>query len=226
MPRLARIVIPNIPHHVVQRGNRRQTTFFSEHDKAAYLDILKKHLVLNDVQLWAYCLMTNHVHLIVMPAAQESLARGVGGTHQEYTHRINEREGWTGCLWQGRFYSCPLDDPYLFRAIRYVERNPVRAGIVRQAEDYVWSSARAHVFRKRDPILTDIKLKLRVPDWRTYIQVEISDETDELRKHFRTGRPLGETGFTERLEALTGRSIARKKPGPRGPRSKKRASEE
>jgi putative transposase len=138
--------------------------------------------------------------------------------HQEYTNRVNDREGWVGHLWQGRFYSCPLDGPYLFRAIRYVERNPVRAGIVRRAEDYAWSSARAHVFGKQDPILADIKIRLRVPDWRAYLGEEAQSDTDEMRRHIKTGRPMGEAEFTGRLEALTGRAIARKKPGPRGPR--------
>jgi len=220
MPRLARIVIPNIPHHIVQRGNRKQQTFFSEHDMATYLEILKKHFLLRRVRLWAYCLMTNHVHLIVVPPSIEGLVRGVGGMHKEYTNLINAREGWIGHLWQGRFFSCPLDGPYLFRAIRYVERNPIRAGIVRRAEEYAWSSARAHVLGMEDSILADFGLKARMPDWRDFLREEMSSDNEELRLHFRTGRPLGDKAFTAKLEALTGRSIARKKSGPKGPRKK------
>ncbi len=216
MARLARIVIPNIPHHVVQRGNRRQTTFFSEHDKGAYLEILKKQSALNGIKIWAFCLMNNHVHLIIVPSNPKSLAQGIGQTHQEYSNRINKREGWNGYLWQGRFYSCPLDEPYLYAAVRYVERNPVRAGIVRYAEDYAWSSARSHIFGREDPILADFHLTQRISDWASFLRKEVPSENDELRKHFRTGRPLGDDAFIRKLEALTERIIAKKKPGPKG----------
>jgi putative transposase len=217
MARLARIVIPKLPHHIVQRGNRKQRTFFSEHDKATYLDILGKNIAACDLKLWAYCLMTNHVHLIAVPGERESLAQAIGGTHQEYSNRINRREGWTGYLWQGRFYSCPLDEPYLFMAIRYVENNPVRSGIVRQAEDYAWSSAKAHVLGSEDVLLSDFSLKSRVLDWRAYLREGIDSDNEEIRRHFRTGRPLGDGNFIARLEALTGRSLTIKKSGPKGP---------
>ena len=150
MARLARVVVPEMPHHVIQRGNRRQVVFFSNEDKASYLKILSLQARLFGVKIWAYCLMNNHVHLIAVPKREDSLVKAVGETHALYTRMINFREGWRGYLWQGRFKSVVMDEQYLIAAMRYVELNPMRARIVAKAEDYEWSSARTHISRIKD----------------------------------------------------------------------------
>ena len=153
MGRIARVVAEGMPHHVIQRGNRRQKVFFKDEDKQSYLTILKEQSERFGVNYWAYCLMDNHVHLIAVPETRESLARAIGEAHRRYTRMINFREGWRGYLWQGRFSSFLLEERHLYAAIRYVERNPVRVKIVKRAEDYKWSSAYAHVSKGGDELI-------------------------------------------------------------------------
>ena len=124
MARLARIVVPQIPHHITQRGNRRQQTFFSAADYQTYLDFLIKYCTRERVEIWAYCLMPNHVHLIAVPETADGLRRAIGETHRRYTCEINEREDWRGYLWQGRFASFPMDQSYLLAAACYIELIP------------------------------------------------------------------------------------------------------
>ena len=131
MSRIARVVAAGIPHHVTQRGNRRQPTFFGDDDYHAYLELMAQWCRRCGVAIWAYCLMPNHVHLIAVPKSEDSLRRGIGEAHRRYTRRVNFREGWRGHLWQGRFASFVLDEDYLLAATRYVELNPVRARLVR-----------------------------------------------------------------------------------------------
>lgn len=216
MPRIARVVNADHPHHIIQRGNRKQKVFFKEEDKAAYLRILREQSEKYGVYCWAYCLMDNHVHLIAVPETEKGLAMAIGETHRRYTCMINLREGWRGYLWQGRFSSFPLDPAYLYSAIRYVERNPVRAGIVTKAENYIWSSARAHIQKIKDPILRDFYLTEEIPDWREYLRNP--DENENLatfRKHAQTGRPLGPKSFLKNLEQKSGRVLVKQKPGPK-----------
>ena len=143
MPRLARVVLPELPHHVIQRGVRSMPVFASDHDRQKYLSLLKEFGARHGVQFWAWCLMTNHVHLVVVPKHDTSLARAIGEAHRRYTLALNVREGVRGHLFQERFHSFPIQtDRHLIAVVRYVERNPVRAGLARQAADYPWSSAR------------------------------------------------------------------------------------
>ena len=212
MPRIARLVIPDLPHHIIQRGNRRQDVFFSDQDRQAYMDYLSVHCKKEGVSIWAWCLMNNHVHLIGVPKKEESLSKGVGKTHKEYTRRINFREKWRGYLWQGRFSSYPLDEKHLYRALRYVERNPVRAGIVKKAQDYPWSSARAHITKQNHPLLENNSLNIE--DWQAYLEEEDNQKDLSLfRKHANTGRPLGSERFIEMIEDITGIDLKKKKPG-------------
>src|SRR5437868_509366 len=139
MVRLARVVVPLYPHHVTQRGNRRQQTFFCEEDYRAYKSLLGIWCRRLGVGIWAYCLMPNHVHLIAVPESESALRVALGEAHRRYTRRVNFREGWRGHLWQGRFGSVVLDGAHLFAAGRYVERNPVRAGLWVEPWDYQWS---------------------------------------------------------------------------------------
>ncbi|MCR4336513.1 MAG: transposase [Candidatus Omnitrophica bacterium] len=205
-----------MPHHVVQRGNRRQQVFFRDQDKQKYLEILKKQKDEHGLKIWSYCLMNNHVHLIVVPEKKESLALGIGETHKRYTRMINFREEWRGYLWEGRFKSFVLDEKYLYAAVKYVERNPVRAGIVKKAEEYAWSSARFRVSGEGNEILSDYYLLDEVKDWRVYLQQEDEDKNLSLiRRHGATGRPWGSSEFMDRLARKFGVDLRPKKPGPK-----------
>jgi len=214
MPRLARLIVPTVPHHITQRGNRRQRVFFSDMDKSLYLRLLLDNSPQVGLRWLAYCLMDNHVHLIGIPKNEDDFASALGETHRKYTTIINIREKWKGHLWQGRFGSCPLDDFHLLMAVRYVERNPVRAGLVESAGEYVWSSARSHLSLCDDPLLTGTKGYLNIEDWREYL-AEKDDERfmKTIRLHERTGRPMGSDEFLANLEALTGRILRKKKTG-------------
>ncbi|MEA3465208.1 MAG: transposase [Thermodesulfobacteriota bacterium] len=146
MPRIARIIAPDFPHHVTQRGNNRATVFCDDEDRQTYLHLLDKYSKKFSLQIWAYCLMDNHVHLLAVPEKEESLARGVGLTNQVYTQYLNRKRNQSGRIWQNRFYSCLVDnDAYLWTVARYIECNPLKAGIADNAEGYHWSSAKAHV---------------------------------------------------------------------------------
>jgi putative transposase len=213
MPRLARLVVPGLPHHLTQRGNRRQPVFFTEQDRQTYLHELLVQTRQHGVAIWAYCLMTNHVHLVAVPAHPESLARAVGEAHRRYTAQVNRRAGWTGYLWQGRFASFPMEARHAVAAIRYVERNPVEVRLVAQAEDYPWSSARAHVRGTHDPLLTPCPLQTEIPDWRRFLAEPLTEWGRVLEQHSRTGRPLGEPAFIAQLEQRTGRRLQKQPPG-------------
>ena len=214
MARIARVVVEDLPHHVVQRGNRNQRVFFGEQDKRAYLDLLGHFAQRHRLEIWAYCLMDTHVHLIVVPRQPEGLARALAETHRRYTRMINFRYKWRGYLWQGRFSSYLMDEPYLFAAVRYVERNPVAAGMVQRAEDYRWSSAKAHVTKQPDPLLSPSFLEDQIPDWSAYLGAD--DETPvPIEQHLRTGRPVGTRAFVQRLERRLGRVLGKGRPGPK-----------
>jgi putative transposase len=214
MPRIARLVVCGLPHHVIQRGNRRQKVFFSDKDKVLYLEILRKQSQKTGIRFWAYCLMENHVHFVAVPDYPDSFSRGLGEAHRRYTSLINIRENWTGFLWQGRFLSNPLDEAHLFAAARYIERNPVRAGLVNLAEEYPWSSAKAHVLGIRDSLLSEDTPSFFSNNWAH--RLRIADQENELQlfgKHAQTGRPLGNEAFIQNLENSTGRKIAFQKRG-------------
>ena len=171
------------------------------------------------VEIWAYCLMPNHVHFIAVPGSKDGLCRAIGEAHRRYTRRINFREGWRGYLWQGRFSSSPMDDEYLFRAARYIEMNPVRAGLVDRPEEYRWSSAASHLDGRDDGLVRTAPLLDRSIDWSKYLYEREQDQfIGELHRTARTGRPLGELGFVEKLEAILGRRLKPHKPG-RKPKS-------
>jgi putative transposase len=214
--RIARVEAVGAPHHVIQRGNRRQNVFLREGDKAEYLRILALQSKIFDMHVWAYCLMDNHIHLIVVPCRKGSLAEAIGETHKLYTRMINFREGWRGYLWQGRFKSFPLDEKYLYAVVRYVERNPVRAKITTSAQDYPWSSARAHVLDADTEVLARFYLQDEIKGWSEYLSdADGEDNLKLVRRHILTGRPLGEEVFVKRLEEQLGRRLTRQRPGPK-----------
>ncbi len=216
MARLARVVASGFPHHITQRGNRRQLTFFQESDYQLYHDLTLKWCSHHGVQIWSYCLMPNHVHLIVVPDKEENLGRAIGEIHQRYTRAINFRTGWRGHLWQGRFHSFPMDEYYLIATARYIELNPVKAGLVKSPEDYMWSSARHHLGEYKDPLLTRSPLNSIVKDWGAFLSSSVDDKQHEdIRRAERTGRPLGSTSFVQSLEGILNRELKKKRPGPK-----------
>lgn len=214
MARIARVVVPGIPHHIVQRGNRCQKVFFSDDDRRAYIDYLRKYAKPAGIHFWGYCLMDNHVHIIAVPDKEESFACGFSEAHRRYTRMINFREKWRGYLWEGRFKSYPLNQPHLYAAMRYIERNPVRAKIVENAWNYSWSSAGAHVFKRKDSLLDDNFMLSGIQNWRSFLSGEDKqDDADIFNIHTNTGRPLGDDKFIDIVEKATGRDLRRQKPG-------------
>lgn len=209
MPRLARPVFAGIPHHITQRGNRREDVFFSDADHKAYLTWLREYCDKYKVQVVAYCLMTNHVHLVAVPSTATALEQLLRPLHTRYAQRINREKGWKGHLWQGRFFSSALDDAYLWAAIRYVERNPVRAQIVRKAENYPWSSAAAHCGLRDDPVLAQSLAWAErfgaIDDWSAWLaEGDQSDQLDVLRRRVERGLPCGSDQFIRKLERRVG----------------------
>lgn len=216
MPRIARVIAPGIPHHITQRGNRRMQTFFGDKDYKAYVDIMAEWCFKYSVQIWAYCLMPNHVHMIAVPKTEDDLRRAIGEAHRRYTRLINFREGWRGHLWQGRFASFPMDERYLLAATRYVELNPVRARLVDDPAKWRWSSTVAHLTGKDDDFVSVTPLLDLVGDWREFIYSHgVGRDFEMIRKHERTGRPLGSTGFIEKIERMLERTLKSQKPGPK-----------
>lgn len=214
MARMARVVVPDIPHHVTQRGNRRQKVFFCEGDYLHYIQLLRQYCNKAAVEIWAYCLMPNHVHLVMTPTTEVGLHLSLAEVHRRYTLFINLRENWRGYLWQGRFASFPMDEKYLYSAVRYVEMNPVRAGLCNMADEWRWSSARAHLNKVDDDLVSVKPMLDRVGDWSSYLSSGKEESRyDELRKHTGTGRPLGSDSFLTYLESLTGRSLKCKRAG-------------
>ena len=224
MPRLARIVIPGCPHHVTQRGNNRQDVFFVDDDRLTYLTLLGEESEKHGLSVEGYCLMTNHVHLVATPTAEDSLAKTLGRTHFRYTQYVNRLHGRSGHLWQNRFYSCALDDDHTWTAMAYVEQNPVRARIVRRPWRYRWSSAAAHCGHAGDRSgLLDLKRwgrRLGANDWEETLAETVGKETlSVVRLNTHRGRPLGSDRFLSKIESLVGRRL---RPLPVGrPRKKK-----
>lgn len=212
MSRSARIVIPNFPYHITQRGNYRQDIFQDDEDRLRYLSWIDEYSKKYDLSVFAYSLMDNHVHFIAIPQKEESLAKVFSIVHMRYSQYFNKKRKTSGHLWQGRFYSCVLDEPYLMTAIRYVEKNPVRAGIVKKAYQWKWSSAAAHIGKTRGEIyLEDITNLMDVPieSWEQYLDCdENEEEVRNLRKHTMTGHPLGTTVFMAKLEKKVGRVLS------------------
>jgi len=206
--------VPNVPHHVTQRGNRRQRTFFGAEDYEYYLELLERWLPALGAAVWSYCLMPNHVHLVVVPESETSLARAVGEVHRRYSKRVNCRKDWRGYLWQGRFYSCPVEsESYIAACVRYVLCNPVRARLVARAADWPYSNASALSAGRRDSIADHSTLLRFVPDWRPLLNGIEAEEADALRLATRTGRPFASDRFIGALEQQLGRALARRRPG-------------
>lgn len=219
MARIARVVVEGVPYHVTQRGNGRQQVFQSGMDYALYRSLLKENAKQYEVSILAYCLMPNHTHLVCVPARPDSLARALGRTHSDFARHFNIDRQSCGHVWQARFYSCALDTPHLWRAMAYVERNPVRAGLIAEAWDYPWSSAAANCgLNSTDPLVEPCAVweeEYGYKRWREVLLSSVSEEAmaHRIREATRCGWPLGSTAFVQELEEHTGRRLHPLPPG-------------
>ena len=175
---------------------------------------MAEHKAEAGVHVWSYCLMSNHVHFVAVPKEPDSLSRLFGRVHRHYTRAINFRQKCTGHLWQERFHSFVMDEPYLLATVKYVELNPVKARLCQKPEHWPWSSTRAYLSRRDDSVVTTAPMLGRISDWRAYLDAE-SDKDELIEKCTSSGRPAGDESFISRLEALTGCDLQRKKPGPK-----------
>ena len=212
MARLPRVVVVDVAHHVTQRGNARQVILADDPDRITYLELLRQSSELYGLSLLGYCLMSNHVHLMVVPRTPLALCQTLKHTHGRYASYWNARQSSSGHVWQGRFYSCPLDDSHLWAGLRYAELNPVRAGMVSAADEWPWSSAAAHC----NPDVSDEMLEMErwqkrwtAAGWSEYLAAgESPTDVSVLRHCTHTGRPLGTTEFIAALEQTTLRRLA------------------
>ena len=216
MARLARLVVPGLPHHVTQRGNGRAQTFFGDDDYRLYRDLLAGACRAAKVEVWAWVLMPNHVHLILNPSDADGLRRALAPAHRRYAGHVHARQRLTGHFWQGRFGSVVMDEDHLAAALRYVALNPVRARLVARAEDWPWSSVRAHLAGRDDGLASVAPVLSRYPSFADLLDLG-PDEAgfERLRRAESIGRPLGEEAFIARLEAATSRPL---RPARRGRR--------
>jgi len=216
MSRIARVVAVGLPHHITQRGNNRADVFFDESDRLFYLQILHKYYTEFKLTIWAYCLMSNQVHLLAVPEYQFSLSQGIGRANLIYTQYINKKYNCSGRLWQNRFFSCPVDkEQYLWVVARYIETNPVRARLVKQPLDYHWSSAMKHIKGVNDLLINEsdwLKPEMR-EEYSQFIKEQSEDEIIMIRKATSSGRPLGGKKFTENLEKVLIRKLQTQTPG-------------
>ena len=223
MARLGRVVIPGYPHHVTQRGNGRARTFFSADDYALYRDLLAEHCRAADVDVWAWCLMPNHVHLILVPSDPDGLRRALAAVHRRYAGVIHARRKRTGHFWQGRFGAVVMDEEHLAAALGYVSLNPVRARLVKRARDWRWSSTRAHLRGEDDGVTSLAPIRDRFPRFADLLAAaQDVEKFDRLRAAESIGRPVGDDGFLATIERLTARRL---RPGKRGPKPKTPAND-
>jgi putative transposase len=211
MPRIARVVATGLPHHITQRGNYQREIFANDRDRSRYLSWIKSYSIKFGVKIYAYCLMTNHVHFVAVPLNENSFAKTFNTAHMRYSQYFNRRIEANGHLFQGRFYSCVLDERHLMAAARYVERNPVRAGLVNKPWDWKWSSARAHIGDEQEIFSEEEFLNemgIKPNHWREYLN-DFDNEVwiKEIRQHTLNGRPLGSEIFVGKLEHIFGRPL-------------------
>jgi putative transposase len=214
MPRIGRVVCSDAPYHVTQRGNYRQDIFEEEADREKYMEFFMMYKEKYNLKLYAWCLMSNHVHFVVEPSTEDGLAKVFNNTNMRYSQYFNRKRGLAGHLFQGRFFSCVLDEEHLYEAIRYVELNPLRANMVLNLEDYYWNSAYLRLTRNTAYKLDSIDNYFVITDWKTYLQEPLNeDKIAQLRTHTKTGRPLGNEKFIQKLEKKLGIKITIEKPG-------------
>lgn len=209
MARQARITLANTPHHVSQRGNRGEPVFFERTDFETYKTLMAEQCAAHDVSIWAYCLLPNQVHMIACPQKADNLGRAIGEAHRRYTRYINEKKDWRGHLFQDRFYSCALDETAVIDAGHFIETLPVVAGIAPRPENYLWSSAKAHLQDRDDNLLLKYKpLTGTMGDWAGFLAMPLPRKImDEITLHLQTGRPRGSDQFLSDIERSLGKRV-------------------
>jgi len=217
MARFARVIALGVPHHITQRGNARRFILDSDADRRVYLDLLRQSAERSEIELIGYCLMSNHVHLIAIPNKANVLGLALKDAHGRYASYWNAMRCSSGHVWQGRYYSCPLDEPHLWEALRYTELNPVRAGLTSEAEAWRWSSAAAHCGAEARNEVLDLEVWRKswtASAWRQYLAAgETEPKLTEIRRCTHTGRPLGSAEFVQALEGTMKRRLAPQKGG-------------
>jgi putative transposase len=214
--RIARVVVPGLPHHVTQRGNRREPVSFGAGDYQLYRRLIAAAARRAGAEIWAYCLIPNHVHLIVTPTDPDGLRATFAEAQRRYTGAINALSQWTEHLFQvqGRFGAVVMDEPHLLAATRYIALNPVAAGLVSRAENWPWSSARAHLAGEDDELATVAPLRALIPDFAALLTAPADPATTARIERAPTiGRPLGAPEWIATLERQLGRRLAPGKPG-------------
>ncbi len=212
MARIRRIVIPNTPHHITQRGVRSMNIFFKDEDYQYYKELLYTQSKLHGLQIISYCLMTNHVHIIAIPKNIESLSKAIGETHRLYTRKINFEQKVKGHLFQERFYSTPLDETHFLYALRYVEQNPVKAYMVKYPWEYKYSSAKYRLNEiKEDKLLSNYEPIDNITNYKEFL--EENTQTKLLKEKTRTGKPCGDDSFYDKIKVVTGIDYKNKKAG-------------
>ncbi|MEW6536535.1 MAG: transposase [Candidatus Auribacterota bacterium] len=208
MPRRARVVIPDCPHHVTQRGNYRQNVFHSPADYDYYCELIAQYSAKYATKIHAYCLMTNHIHFIATPPDADALAKLFNTAHMRYSQYINRKQHASGHLWQGRFFSCVLDPAHLYKAVRYVEQNPVRAGVAKRAWDYPYSSAKDHMGREKSviPVQNIIDWDSDM-SWELYLAEADQVFADDIRVKTQRGLVVGSAEFVRMIESMLKRSF-------------------
>jgi putative transposase len=212
-----RLIVPGYAHHVTQRGVRKSPTFYDESDHLVYTRVLHQACTTKQVEIMAYCLMPNHVHLIAIPTTEKGLSEALRDAHTAYAMYFNVKHGFVGHTWQSRPWIFVLDENHLWNAVRYVERNPVKAGIVEAAERYEWSSAAAHCGLRDDLLLTRSRpLLIPTESWAEWLSaVETAEQVKRMREHSAAEKPLGSPEFLRVLELKTGRKFVTQKRGRR-----------
>jgi putative transposase len=205
MPRNARVVAPGLPYHITQRGTNRERVFFTVGDRALYLRLIRESQEDAGVRVLAYCLMTNHVHFVVIPEREDSLALLFGRANGRYAQAVYIRKGRSGHLWQARYHSCVMSEAHLWIGLRYVEENPCRAGLVREVADYRWSSAAVHLLGQADGSrVLDLEFWERAGGAATWAEMHAAEGRQEqlaaLRKCTYAGRPFGDEAFVTAME--------------------------
>jgi len=221
MARLARVVVPGLPHLVTQRGSPREggeraRTFSGADDYALYRDLLAAGCREAGVAVWAWCLLPNRVHLILVPADADGLRRALARVHRRYAGIIQARRKRTGHFWQGRFGSVVMDEAHLAAAVRYVSLAPVRARLVARPQDWRWSSVRAHLYGRDDGLTARGPVAERFSPFPDFLDEPADRQAlERLRAAESVGRPVGGKEFLARLERLTKRTLRPRKRGPK-----------
>ena len=213
-------MVPGLPHHITQRGNGRANVFDCDQDRTVFLDLLAGYAQQYGLSIWGHCLMSNHFHLVAVPAHEDAAAKVLGRLESDYARFLNVRRRTSGHLWQARYHSVVMEPPYCWRALAYVERNPVRAGMASAAMDYPWSSAAARMGTTVAPAWLELGPWARAWSRQEWLQLLTDENGDgimrvELQEATLSGHPLGQA-LVERMEKELGRRLRRGKAG--GPR--------